>query len=129
VRGVDVVMARAKCDEFADTVRSLMEGYDLLLTPTLPITAFRAGQDYPCWVAGKPTGYLDWTSYTYPFNVTGQPAATVPCGFAADGLPVGLQIVGRWFEDATVLSAAAAFEAARPWAQTRPPIAGSEATT
>ena len=60
--------------------------------------------------------------YTYPFNMTGQPAASVPCGFV-DGLPVGLHIVGRFGDDATVLRAAAAFEQARPWQGTRPPVA------
>jgi aspartyl-tRNA(Asn)/glutamyl-tRNA(Gln) amidotransferase subunit A len=73
-------------------------------------------------VAGETTSYLSWTPYTYVFNLTGQPAATVPCGFAADGLPVGLQIVGRWRDDATVLRAAAAFEVARPWSEHRPPV-------
>jgi aspartyl-tRNA(Asn)/glutamyl-tRNA(Gln) amidotransferase subunit A len=60
-------------------------------------------------------------TFTYPFNLTGQPAASVPCGFTGDGLPVGLQIVGRRFADATVLQAAAAFERLRPWAHRRPP--------
>jgi aspartyl-tRNA(Asn)/glutamyl-tRNA(Gln) amidotransferase subunit A len=65
---------------------------------------------------------LSWTAFTYPFNLSGQPAATVPCGFARDGLPVGLQIVGRLREDALVLRAAAAFEQACPWQGTTPPI-------
>ena len=60
-----------------------------------------------------------------PFNLTGQPAATDPAGVSADGLPVGLQIVGRWRREADVLRAAAAFEAARPWAQHRPPLDGA----
>ena len=64
-----------------------------------------------------------WLSFTYPFNLTGQPAATVPAGFTGDGLPVGLQIVGGHLADGLVLRAAAAFEAARPWAQHRPPLA------
>jgi aspartyl-tRNA(Asn)/glutamyl-tRNA(Gln) amidotransferase subunit A len=65
---------------------------------------------------------MAWASFTYPFNFTGQPAATVPAGFTATGLPVGLQIVGRRFADLTVLQASAAFEAARPWAQRRPDL-------
>src|SRR5438105_3303408 len=63
-----------------------------------------------------------WSPFTYPFNLTGQPAASVPCGFTRGGLPIGLQVVGRRFDDATVLRASAAFEAARPWAQNRPPL-------
>ncbi|GIT27581.1 MAG: hypothetical protein CM1200mP41_36250 [Gammaproteobacteria bacterium] len=58
---------------------------------------------------------FDRLPFTYPFNFTGQPAASVPCGFTSDGLPVGLQIVGRWRDEATVLRAAACFEAAQPW--------------
>jgi len=63
---------------------------------------------------------FDRLPFTYPFNLTGQPAATVPCGFTSEGLPVGLQIVGRWHADSTVLRAAACFEAAQPWAHHRP---------
>lgn len=120
--GVEVALAELRRGQFYEQMRLFFEPYDLLLTPTMPITAFAAGEDFPSEVAGRPTEYLSWTPFTYPFNLTGQPAATVPCGFAADGLPVGLQIVGRWRDDATVLRAAAAFEAARPWADTRPPV-------
>ncbi|HSE04628.1 MAG TPA: amidase family protein, partial [Methylomirabilota bacterium] len=63
--------------------------------------------------------------FTYPFNMTGHPGASVPCGFTADKLPIGLQILGRRFEDATVLRASAAFEKIAPWAHLRPPEGGS----
>ena len=98
-----------------------MAEYDLLLTPTLPLTAFAAGADRPEQVPASGGANLDWTPFTYPFNLTGQPAATVPCGFV-DGLPVGLQIVGHWRDDASVLRAAAAFEAIAPWADQRPDL-------
>jgi aspartyl-tRNA(Asn)/glutamyl-tRNA(Gln) amidotransferase subunit A len=118
-----VARARQHQSEYAAAWAEWMLGYDLLLTPTLPCTAFPVGQDQPGSVAGRETTYLSWTGFTYPFNLTGQPAATVPCGFASDGLPVGLQIVGRLKDDALVLRAAAAFEQARPWHGTRPPMA------
>lgn len=102
--------------------RQFMERYDLVLTPTLACTAFPVGLDYPGRIAGRETTYLGWTPFTYPFNLTGQPAATVPCGFDSNGLPIGLQIVGRRHDDATVLRAAAAFEAAVPWADRWPDI-------
>ena len=95
-------------------VGTLMPDYDLLLTPTLPCTAFPVGQNQPGTINGGKTSYLSWTAFTYPFNLNGLPAATVPCGFTSDGLPVGLQIVGRLHDDATVLRAAAAFEQAKP---------------
>lgn len=98
-----------------------MASYDLLLTPTLPATAFQAGADAPD-TNGDPDVPNDWTPFTYPFNLTGQPAATVPCGFDQSGLPIGLQIVGRWQSDVTVLRAAAAFEAIAPWAHHTPEL-------
>jgi aspartyl-tRNA(Asn)/glutamyl-tRNA(Gln) amidotransferase subunit A len=101
-------------------LRAFFERYDLLLTPTVACPAFALGLDHASEIAGKPVAPYGWLPYTYPFNLTGQPAASVPCGFTRDGLPIGLQIVGRRFDDATVLRAAAAFERARPWANARP---------
>ncbi|MFI4987656.1 MAG: amidase [Alphaproteobacteria bacterium] len=89
------------------------ERYDLLLLPTLPLAAFEAGRLTPETATGE--GWADWTPFSYPFNLTKQPAASVPCGLTKAGLPVGLQIVGRLYDDMTVLRAAAAFEAAHPW--------------
>jgi aspartyl-tRNA(Asn)/glutamyl-tRNA(Gln) amidotransferase subunit A len=104
-----------------DRWRTFLESYDLLLTPTLPCTAFAAGQDHPGSIAGRETTYLGWTAFTYPVNLTGLPAASVPCG-TVDGLPVGLQIVGGFRQDRTVLRAARAFELLAPWAQQRPTL-------
>jgi aspartyl-tRNA(Asn)/glutamyl-tRNA(Gln) amidotransferase subunit A len=120
--GPDLATALRRRNEYYQGWRVFMDQYDLVLTPTLPITAFTAGDDQPGQVDGRATSYLSWTAFTYPFNVTGQPAATVPCGFAADGLPVGLQIVGRRRDDAAVLRASAAFEGLSPWADKRPPL-------
>lgn len=90
----------------------------LLLTPTLPIPAFEAGVEVP---AGWPRErWTSWTPFTYPFNMTQQPAASVPCGFTRSGLPVGLQIVGPRHSDAAVLAAAGAFQSATDWHLQRP---------
>jgi aspartyl-tRNA(Asn)/glutamyl-tRNA(Gln) amidotransferase subunit A len=102
--------------------RRLFERFDLLLTPTIACPAFKVGLDGPAAIAGTPTGIYDWIPFTYPFNLTGHPGASVPCGFTADKLPIGLQIVGRRFDDATVLRASAAFEKIAPWAHLRPPL-------
>jgi len=110
---------------FYNAVREFFETYDLLLTPQMPVAAWAidAGpNDGPPDVEGRPMPFLDRVPFMYPFNFTGQPAASVPCGFTAEGLPVGLQIVGRWHADASVLRAAAAFEAIQPWAGRRPPV-------
>ncbi len=121
--GGELAGAYAARTAFYMRVRAFMQRYDLLLTPTLPITAFPAGLDHPGRGTARTEG-LCWQAFTYPFNMTGQPAATVPCGLAPNGLPVGLQIVGRWRADATVLAAARAFEQARPWAQLVPAESG-----
>ena len=102
--------------------RRFFEKYDLLVTPTATTPAFEHGILYPATIAGVKVDRQASSAYTYPFNVTGQPAISVPCGFTRGGLPIGLQIVGRRYDDVTVLRAAAAFEAARPWASRRPPI-------
>jgi Asp-tRNA(Asn)/Glu-tRNA(Gln) amidotransferase A subunit family amidase len=102
--------------------RAFFERYDLLLSPTVACLPFEVGLDQPKEIAGRAVGLYDWIPYTYPFNLTGQPAASVPCGFSRDGLPIGLQIVGRRFDDATVLRAAAAFERAHPWENARPGV-------
>lgn len=86
--------------------------WDLLVTPAMPIAAFEAGRETPAGSANE--RWVDWTPFTYPFNLTRQPAAVVPCGFTAAGLPVALQIVGPLYGDAAVLQAAHAFELARP---------------
>lgn len=120
--GVDVAVANAGRAELYVRTRELMETYDLLLTPTLPVKPFPAGADYPPQLPGEATDALCWPRFTYPFNLTGQPAASVPCGFTSDGLPVGLHVVGRHREDSMVLRAARAFEIARPWAARRPVV-------
>ncbi len=120
--GAEVVAAHGRRVAYYHKLRQFMENYDILLTPTLPITAFEVGKNHPGEICGKPTTYLGWTAFAYPFNITGQPAASVPCGFDKRGLPVGLQIVGRWRDDQTVLNAAAAFEQIAPWAGDRPPL-------
>jgi aspartyl-tRNA(Asn)/glutamyl-tRNA(Gln) amidotransferase subunit A len=103
-------------------VRKFFETYDLLLTPTIATPPFKVGLDNPTEIAGRPVEPYDWIPYTYPFNLTGNPAASVPCGFTKDGLPVGLQIVGRRFDDVSVLRAAAGYETIAPWADHKPAL-------
>jgi amidase len=108
-------------------VREFMETRDLLILPTVAVPPFPVEQPYPTEINGKPLEtYTQWFFLTYGITVTGLPAISVPCGFTRSGLPVGLQIVGRRRQEAAVLRAAAAFEAAAPWADKLPPAAGAQ---
>lgn len=89
-----------------------LDKYDLLLTPTLPITAFEAGEEVP--VGSGMDRWTRWTPFSYPFNLARNPAATIPCGLCSNGLPAGLQIVGPMNRDDKVLAASRAYEAVRP---------------
>ncbi|MEQ8232932.1 MAG: amidase, partial [Gammaproteobacteria bacterium] len=93
-----------------ERLTALFTRYDLLLTPTLPLTAFTAGDGVPPGSGLR--SWIDWACYCHPFNLGGHPAASCPCGFAADGLPVGVQVAGPMYADAAVLRACAAFEQA-----------------
>jgi aspartyl-tRNA(Asn)/glutamyl-tRNA(Gln) amidotransferase subunit A len=118
----DYVRAAFRRQEFHVKAQKIFREYDFLLTPTTAVPAFKAGKMAPEVVAGKRLSPIGWMPFTYPFNLTGQPAASVPCGFTRDGLPVGLQIVGRRHDDIGVLRMAAAFERLRPWTDAKPPL-------
>ena len=106
---------------FRDEMRRFMEGYDVLATPVLPVPAFDVGLNVPPQTSQA--NIVSWVRYTYPFNLTGQPGASLPVGLTGDGLPVGLQLVAKSFRESDIFRLAAAFEAARPWAVRKPPVA------
>jgi aspartyl-tRNA(Asn)/glutamyl-tRNA(Gln) amidotransferase subunit A len=115
---LDYLAAMAVRNELGTLMGEFHTRYDLLLTPTLPIPAFEAGREVPPgWPRER---WTSWTPFTYPFNMTQQPAASVPCGFTAGGLPVGLQIVGPRHADHAVLAAAHAYQQATDWHTRRP---------
>jgi aspartyl-tRNA(Asn)/glutamyl-tRNA(Gln) amidotransferase subunit A len=100
---------------FTDALHRAMHAYDLLATPTVALPPFTAGEIAPTRVDGRTRPWLRWAALSYPFNLSGQPAVSLPCGQDADGLPVGVQLVGRQHGDVAVLSAAAAVERVLPW--------------
>jgi aspartyl-tRNA(Asn)/glutamyl-tRNA(Gln) amidotransferase subunit A len=118
----DYLSAHTRRTELAQHMLRFHERYDLLLTPQMPIPAIEAGRVTP---ADGRFGdeWINWSPYTYPFNLTQQPAASVPCGFSSDGLPVALQIVGPARRDELVLRAARALESACPFARLAAPRA------
>ena len=99
-----------------------MQNYDLLLTPTLATPPFPLYMQGPEIIEGKMVSSGAWLCFTFICNLTGQPAASIPAGFTADGLPVGLHIIGRHLADQTVLAASGAYERARPWAHVWPKL-------
>jgi aspartyl-tRNA(Asn)/glutamyl-tRNA(Gln) amidotransferase subunit A len=107
--------------DFWTEVQRFLARFDFLITPTVAVPPFPVGRAGLNEIHGRAVSPLAWIPFAFPFNLTGQPAATVPAGFTASGLPVGLQIVGRRHADRTVLAASAAFEAATRWAEHRPP--------
>jgi aspartyl-tRNA(Asn)/glutamyl-tRNA(Gln) amidotransferase subunit A len=122
ISGQDYARSILRRAAIFEKIRRLFAAYDVLLCPTVAVPPFDVGIEGPTQIAGRAVDRRTWIAMTPLFNLTGQPAATVPCGFTSDGLPIGLQIVGRRFDEATVLCTSAAFEAIRPWAQKRPPI-------
>jgi aspartyl-tRNA(Asn)/glutamyl-tRNA(Gln) amidotransferase subunit A len=101
--------------------------YDLLVSPCMQLTAFDVDILSPSSIDGHAIDpfFDDWCSLVLPANLTGQPAISLPMGFGGGGLPVGLQVMGRRFDDATVLTLAAAYERAAPWTDRRPPPAAA----
>ncbi|HEY2763615.1 MAG TPA: amidase [Pseudonocardiaceae bacterium] len=117
---LDYLAATATRMAMGTMMGAFHERYDLLLTPTLPITAFIAGEEVP--VGWHSPRWTSWTPFTYPFNMTQQPAASVPCGWSISGLPIGLQVIGPRHADARVLAACAEYERVAPWAHLRPTL-------
>ena len=103
-------------------LEELFGAYDLLLTPTMPTEAFAAEGPPPSEIEGRPIPLLGAVAFTYPFNFSGHPAASVPAGWTSANLPAGLQIVAPRHRDALVLQAAYAYETARPWDNRRPEL-------
>ena len=122
VTGLEYAKGLQRLEEVRHQINVLMESYDLLMTPTMAVPAFPI-DEYPDTIGGTKVG-ADWgfNPFNLIFNLTGQPAASIPCGFSANGMPIGLHIIGRMGDEATVLAASAAFEQVRPWSEVHPQI-------
>lgn len=110
--------------EVYEVMYQYFKNYDILITPTLPCPAFKpgwseSGVTFPS-IGKKALSITSWMTFTYPFNMTGLPAASIPSGWSKDGLPIGIQIVGRRFDEKTVLQVSKAFEEISPWQDKRP---------
>jgi aspartyl-tRNA(Asn)/glutamyl-tRNA(Gln) amidotransferase subunit A len=109
---LDIQQLNLKRGALGSHMRQFMQTYDLLVTPSVAIPAFDVRP--PGQQTMTPEAMLGWTPFSYPFNLTQQPAATIPCGLTQEGLPIGLQFVGRMFDDALVLRASRAYESVCP---------------
>ena len=118
----DYLAMRGRKLHYIERQHRFMADWDLLVTPAVSVAAFPAERLQPAHWPEHPWDWMSWAEFSYPFNMSGLPAASVPCGFTDDGLPIGMQIVGRRGADQTVLQAAATFERAQPWAHRRPAL-------
>jgi aspartyl-tRNA(Asn)/glutamyl-tRNA(Gln) amidotransferase subunit A len=112
IAAVDYLGADLARNALGRTMGAFHEKYDLLLTPMMPVPALPVGEDLNDPASEE--HWVDWSPFSYPFNMTRQPAASIPCGLTSGGLPIGLQIVGKLHDDARVLRAARAFETTQP---------------
>ncbi|MDX8535785.1 amidase family protein [Mesorhizobium sp. VK25A] len=107
---------------YVANIHRWFQDWDFLITPSVSVAAFPAEKLMPDHWPTHPWDWISWAEFSYPFNMAWNPAASVPCGFTSSGLPVGMQIVGKRFNDLGVLQASAAFEALQPWADKRPKL-------
>ena len=127
VTGKDFVLAMEEMETWKNIIDSLFETYDLLLTPTISVPAFKCGKwptkinsvEINAFSVSQNAGFYH---FAYPFNMSGNPVASIPCGFSSEGLPIGLQIVGKRGDELSVLKASRAFEKSHPWSKFIPPI-------
>jgi len=122
ITGAEYAATLGRVDELKSQFADLFEKYDLFLSPTMAVPAFPIGHP-PSVIDGKEVNPAwGFSPFTFTINLIGHPAASIPCGFSSDGMPIGLHIVGREGDEETILAASAAFERARSWAQHRPPV-------
>ncbi len=125
----DLKMAEVQRETIYINISRLLKDFDVIITPTVACSAFEIGKsgiydkeklESNLIINGKRISILGWLSFTYPFNISGHPAASIPCGWSNDGLPIGMQVIGKRFDELTVLQVSKAFENLAPWQEIRP---------
>ena len=121
---MNIGKAREQRKQVYEVMYQYFKHYDVLITPTLPCPAIKpgwleTGTTFPT-IGKKPLSIMTWMTYTYPFNMTGLPAASIPSGWSSSDLPIGMQIVGKRYDEKTVLQVSKAFEEVSPWQDKRP---------
>jgi aspartyl-tRNA(Asn)/glutamyl-tRNA(Gln) amidotransferase subunit A len=118
----DYIRVEERKRELWRALKPVFDNYDFLITPTVAVPPFELGNIGVTEIAGKPVTPIGWMPFTYPFNFTSQPAASLPAGFTKDGLPVGMQIVGKHYDDVGVLRISRAYQEINPWQDKKPKI-------
>jgi aspartyl-tRNA(Asn)/glutamyl-tRNA(Gln) amidotransferase subunit A len=128
VTGADYLKAEQYRWLLMEAFRDVFASVDVVLTPTMPLTAWKVGE-WTVPVGGHEESVLSasWR-FTYPFNLTGLPAISVPCGFDRQDLPIGLQLAGKPFDESTVLRVAHAYERVHDWHSRMPPVSTAESS-
>jgi len=116
----DIYRAEIQREIIYDNVCRHFKEFDILITPTMACPAFELGVSSPPKIEGKKVSSGAFSPYTHPFNMSGHPAASIPCGWSKEGLPIGMQIVGKRFDEVTILQVSKAFEEIAPWQDKKP---------
>jgi len=116
----EVMRALDQREKIYGIISQIFQTYDILITPTTAIPAFGLGMMFPPKINEKNVSPTGWQAFSFPFNLTGHPAASIPCGRSSEGLPIGMQIVGNRFEELKILQVSKAFEEIAPWQDIRP---------
>ena len=120
ISALELLRAESQRQNIEQVVYQFFKNYDILITPTTAVPPFKLGKMFPERIAGKSVSPIGWMPFAFPFNMTWNPAASIPCGWTKDGLPLGMQIVGRKWDELTVLQVSKAFEEIAPWQDKRP---------
>jgi aspartyl-tRNA(Asn)/glutamyl-tRNA(Gln) amidotransferase subunit A len=120
--GTAITKAMHQRQKYYEKFYTFFKKYDILITPTTAIPAFELGMMFPPKINGISVSPTGWQPFTFPFNLTGFPAATIPCGWSRERLPIGMQIIGKRFDDLLVLQVSKAFEEIAPWQDKKPPF-------
>ncbi|MFX1374524.1 MAG: amidase [Promethearchaeota archaeon] len=118
--GQDIMRSMSQRTRLYEVFYEIFKNYDILITPTIAVPPFELGIMFPPKINEKNVSPTAWMPFSFPFNLTGHPAASIPCGWSSEGLPIGMQIVGNRFSDLLVLQVSKAFEEIAPWQDKKP---------
>ncbi|MFW9936768.1 MAG: amidase [Candidatus Thorarchaeota archaeon] len=118
--GLSIIRAMEARKRVYESFYKIFKDYDILITPTTAVPAFDLGMSFPTMINNTKVSPTAWQAFTFPINLTGHPAASIPCGWSKEGLPLGMQIIGPLFNDLRVLQVSKAFEEVAPWQDKKP---------